>query len=160
MKFSPQSRVWVYQSNRVLNEVEVNSIQQELDAFMEKWLAHGNPLSAKAEILYNTFIVIIVDETQFPATGCSIDSSVKMLKELEVSYKIDLFNRFNMAYKQDNEIVIVSKEDFETLVNIEKVNTETIVFNNMIQNYEEFKTKWEVPFKDSWHSHIFGHLIK
>lgn len=159
MKFSPQSRVWVYQSNRILTDAEVKSIQQELDNFCENWLAHGNELKAKASILYNVFIILTVDESGYGATGCSIDSSVKIIKKIEADYNLDLLNRFNMAYKIDDKIIIVNKEDFESLISIKKVDENTIVFNNMVQTLEEFETKWEVPFKESWHAQIFGHLV-
>jgi hypothetical protein len=159
MSFSPQSRVWVYQSNRALTDEEVQVIQQKLSNFTEQWKAHGHQLAAKAEILYNFFIVLIVDEASANVTGCSIDSSVRIMKEIEQVYNIDLFNRFNIAYKVGDKVVVTNKEDFETLVNIKSVGPQTIVFNNLVQTLEEFETKWEVPFEQSWHSKVFAHLL-
>jgi hypothetical protein len=38
----------------------------------------------------------------------------------------------------------------------EKAVTEnTIVFNNLVNNIEEFNESWEVPAMDSWHSRFF-----
>src|SRR5215217_4161490 len=99
MIFSPQSKIWIYQSNRAFTPIEVNEIQQKLDEFTGQWTAHGHKLKAKAEIRYNFFIVLIVDQDSANATGCSIDSSVRVIKEIEQAYNVDLFNRFNMAYK-------------------------------------------------------------
>lgn len=159
MSFSPQSRVWIYQSDRKFTSTEENEILNKLAAFTNQWKAHGNELLAKAEIRYGFFIIIIVDESQAGVTGCSIDSSVKLIKEIEQEYHVDLFNRFNMAYKVNGEVVVNNKEDFETLVNIKQVTPETIVFNNMVQNLAELETKWEVPFHNSWHSTVFAHLL-
>jgi hypothetical protein len=159
MSFSPQSRVWVYQSDREFTASEAAEIQQKLDAFSNQWQAHGQQLKSKAEVLYNFFIVFTVDEATANATGCSIDSSVRILKEIEQTYHVDLFNRFNMAYKVDDKIVATSKEDFETLISIKKVTPETTVFNNMVQTLGEFQNKWEVPFARSWHSSVFAHLL-
>lgn len=159
MSFSPQSKVWVYQSNRAFTETEANAIQQKLNDFTAQWKAHGHQLAAKATVLYNFFIVITVDEASAGATGCSIDASVRVIKEIEQEYGVDLFNRFNMAYKIDDKIIVTNKEDFETLVSIKKVTPETIVFNNMVQTLEEFQTKWEIPFEQSWHSKVFAHLL-
>jgi hypothetical protein len=114
---------------------------------------------AKAEIRYGYFIILTVDESQAGVTGCSIDSSVRLIKEMEQEYHIDLFNRFNIAYKLDGEVKVQGKEDFETLVNIKQITQDTIVFNNMVQTLAELETKWEVPFKDSWHSTVFSHLL-
>jgi hypothetical protein len=159
MSFSPQSRVWVYQSDRKFTSTEENEILNKLAAFTNQWKAHGNELLAKAEIRYGFFIILTVDESQAGVTGCSIDSSVRLIKEIEQEYHVDLFNRFNIAYKVNGEVVVNSKEDFETLVNIKQVTPETIVFNNMVQNLTELESKWEVPFQNSWHSTVFAHLL-
>lgn len=159
MSFSPQSRVWIYQSDRKFTSTEETEILNKLAAFTNQWKAHGNELLAKAEIRYGFFIILTVDESQAGVTGCSIDSSVRLIKEIEQEYHVDLFNRFNIAYKVNEEVVVNSKEDFETLVNIKQVTPETIVFNNMVQILAELETKWEVPFKNSWHSTVFAHLL-
>lgn len=159
MSFSPQSRVWIYQSDRKFTSTEENEILNKLAAFTNQWKAHGNELLAKAEIRYGFFIILTVDESQASVTGCSIDSSVRLIKEIEQEYHVDLFNRFNIAYKVNGEVVVNSKEDFETLVNIKQVTPETIVFNNMVQNLAELDNKWEVPFQNSWHSTVFAHLL-
>ena len=159
MSFSPQSRVWVYQSNREFTTSEVAEIQEKLDAFTAQWQAHGHQLKAKAEIIHNFFIVITVDETASNVTGCSIDASVRVLKEIEDKYNLDLFNRFNMAYIADGKVVALNKEDFETLVSIKKITPDTVVFNNTVQTLDEFETKWQVPFAQSWHNTVFSHLF-
>ncbi|GGI24320.1 ABC transporter ATPase [Pedobacter mendelii] len=159
MIFSPQSRVWIYQSNRKFTSAEEDVILKKLEAFTSQWKAHGNELMAKAEIRYGYFIILTVDESQANVTGCSIDSSVRIIKDIEQTHNVDLFDRFNIAYKIDEEVHVQSKEDFETLVNIKNVTPDTIVFNNMVQNLQEFETKWEVPFKNSWHSTVFAHLL-
>lgn len=159
MSFSPQSRVWVYQSDRKFTSAEENQIIDKLAAFTNQWKAHGNELLAKAEIRYGYFIILTVDETQANVTGCSIDSSVRLIKEIEQEFGVDLFNRFNMAYKVGDEVIVNNKEDFETLINIKQITPETIVFNNMVQTLAELENKWEVPFKNSWHSTVFSHLL-
>lgn len=159
MSFSPQSKVWIYQSDREFTSLEVNTIQKELNDFTAQWKAHGHQLQAKAEVLYNYFLVFIVDEATAGASGCSIDASVRIVKGLEQEYHVDLFNRFNMAYKVDDKVVVVNKEDFETLISIKKITPDSIVFNNMVQTLADFETKWEVPFKDSWHNKVFADLL-
>lgn len=159
MIFSPQSKVWIYQSNRVFTPSEAAAIQQKLDAFTAQWKAHGHQLKAKAEIPYNFFIVLTVDQDTASATGCSIDSSVRVLKEIETEYGVDLFDRFNMAYKIGDEVFVNTKEDFETLITIKKITPETIVFNNLVQTLVEYQTKWEIPVAQSWHSSIFAEQL-
>ena len=159
MIFSPQSKVWIYQSSRQFTPNEVIEIQQQLDEFTAQWAAHGHQLKAKAEIPYGFFIVFIVDQDVALSTGCSIDSSVREIKKIEQTYGVDLFNRFNMAYKLGEEIHVVSKEDFETLTTIKEINAETTVFNNLVENLEDYQQKWEVRFGDSWHNLIFAEQL-
>jgi len=159
MIFSPQSKVWIYQSNRKFTDQEAAEIQNMLNSFVEQWAAHGAQLKAKAEVYHNYFIVLVVDEEMANASGCSIDSSVRAIKEIESKFGLDLFNRFNMAYKIGDEVYVAPKEDFETLISIKKIGLDTIVFNNLVQTLEQFEQKWEVPLQNSWHKSIFAEQL-
>ncbi len=159
MEFSENSRVWIYQSNRKLTAIETAQIQHLLNSFTIGWAAHNNRLKAKAEIRYNRFIILIVDEGHAGASGCSIDKSVNFIKQLEQQFGINLLDRFNLAYKTGDEVLSAPRQQFEELLKQGSINTETIVFNNLVQNAAELKTKWEVPFKDSWHMQLFGNLM-
>lgn len=159
MSFSPQSKVWVYQSNRKFTAEEVREIQQQLDAFTAQWKAHGHQLKAKGKIFYQYFIVLTADQEASQSTGCSIDASVRLIKEIEKKYNLDLFNRFNMAYKIDDEVHVSAREDFETLITIKKIGNHTIVFNNLVQTLAEFEKNWEIPLENSWHKNIFAEQL-
>jgi hypothetical protein len=159
MQFSQNSRVWVYQSDKQLNDADVIKLQIMLDNFTTGWTAHNNQLKAKAEIRYNRFIVLIVDESQAGASGCSIDKSVRFMKDVEQQFGINLFDRFNLAYRSNEQILSVPRHTFEGLISNKTIGTDTIVFNNMVQNLTELETKWEVPFKDSWHIQLFSSLL-
>jgi hypothetical protein len=159
MQFSQNSRVWVYQSDKQLNDADVIKLQIMLDNFTTGWTAHNNQLKAKAEIRYNRFIILIVDESQAGASGCSIDKSVRFMKDIEQEFGINLFDRFNLAYRSGEEILSVPRHTFEGLISNKTIDANTIVFNNMVQNLTELETKWEVPFKDSWHIQLFSSLL-
>jgi len=159
MQFSENSRVWVYQSNRELNDNEVAEAKVLLDNFTTGWTAHNNQLKAKAEIRYNRFIILIVDESQAGASGCSIDKSVHFMQALEAKFGINLFDRFNLAYREGEKVLSAPRNNFENLLKQGSINSQSIVFNNLVQNLAELNTKWEVPFKDSWHNQLFGNLV-
>jgi hypothetical protein len=159
MQFSQNSRVWVYQSDKQLNDADVIKLQIMLDKFTTGWTAHNNQLKAKAEIRYNRFIILIVDESQAGASGCSIDKSVRFMKDVEQEFGINLFDRFNLAYRSGEEILSVPRHTFEELISNKTIGTDTTVFNNMVQNLTQLETKWEVPFKDSWHIQLFSSLL-
>jgi len=159
MQFSENSRVWVYQSNRKLTDSEVQQVKTQLDSFTTSWTAHNNQLKAKGEIRYNRFIILMVDEGQAGASGCSIDKSVRFINQLEQQFNITLLDRFNLAYREGGEVLSAPRHDFEEMLKKGSINTDTIVFNNMVQNLSELQNKWEVPFKDSWHIQLFRDLV-
>jgi hypothetical protein len=158
MQFSENSRVWVYQSDKKLADAEVQQIEGYLNRFTTQWTAHNNQLKAKAEVRYNRFLILTVDESQAGASGCSIDKSVNYMKQIEQQFNIHLFDRFNLAYRSGDEILSVPRQQFEQLITDKIINTDTIVFNNMVQTLSELQNKWEVPFKDSWHIQLFRSL--
>src|SRR3982751_4673688 len=159
MHFSENSRVWVYQSDRELTDNEALQIKVLLDNFTTGWTAHNNQLKAKAEIRYDRFLILIVDESQAGASGCSIDKSVHFMKQLEEHFNINLFDRFNLAYRDGEEVLSLPRAQFEELIKSGKLNKDSIVFNNLVQNLTELNTKWEVPFKESWHIQLFRDLV-
>lgn len=156
MQISENSRIWIYQSNRIFNQVEESEIQSMLNSFTSNWQAHGHDLAALGEVLHHQFIVLSVDEEIAGATGCSIDKSVSLMKEIEQKFNINLFDRFQIAYKLDNEIINCSREKFEENIKNGQIDENTIVFNNLIQTRKELKTNWEIPLKDSWHARVFS----
>ena len=93
-----------------------------------------------------------------PGSGSTPESVFDFLRS-EQTYGVDLFNRFNMAYKLGEEVHVVNKEDFETLITIKKITKDTIVFNNLVETLADYQEKWEVPLSDSWHQMIFAEQL-
>jgi hypothetical protein len=140
--FPSNSRVWVYQSNRVLTLDEQTQIQVELNTFIAQWAAHGSALKAGAQIQYDSLIILAVDESLEAASGCSIDSSVHFVKSLGQKYNFDAFNRNTVAYLKDTSV------GFTTLQDLSKVK-DAKVFNLSVSNVEQLKNKLLVNFEKS-----------
>ena len=84
LDFAADSRVWIYQCNRAFREKEVIEINEQLLQFYEQWESHGKKVKAWAGILFNQFIVMMADEKASALVGgCSIDSSVRIIKSIE-----------------------------------------------------------------------------
>ncbi|MFT6849779.1 MAG: hypothetical protein ACJATA_000582 [Sphingobacteriales bacterium] len=150
---SADSKVWVYQSNREFLANEALLINADLKEFLAYWTAHNKDLKAYGELVYNRFLVIAVDESLNQATGCSIDKSVGFVKELETKFKTNFFVRTDIAFRdKEGDIVIKEMSNFMTSAEMGEIDSETIVFNNLISSFGDFKNKWEIPAKDSWHS--------
>lgn len=156
MNISEDSRVWVYQSDRPFTNEEEQAIQKILNDFIREWQAHGHALAALTEIYYHQFIVLSVNEQIAGATGCSIDKSVHLMKELESKFNINLFDRFRMAYRSGEEVINCSREEFEERIKKGIIDGQTLVFNNLITRRKELKTSWNIPLAESWHAKVFS----
>jgi len=150
-----ESRIWIYQSSRKFSDEEVTDIEKDLMQFIENWSAHGTTLEASFTIKYNRFIIIAVNQEFHPATGCSIDSSVGFIQNLEQKYSVDLLDKMNVAFKQGEFITYKTLLEFKKLAKDKSVSENTIVFNNLVNTIEELNEGWEIPASESWHSRFF-----
>lgn len=149
------SRIWIYQSSKKFTDEEVVDIEKDLTEFLTNWSAHGTSLESSFLIKYNRFIIIAVNQEVQAATGCSIDSSVVFIQNLEQKYGIDLLDKMNVAFKQGEYITYKTLLDFKKLAKDKSVSENTIVFNNLVNTIEEWKENWEVPASESWHNRFF-----
>ncbi|RCS28161.1 ABC transporter ATPase [Polaribacter sp. WD7] len=145
------SRVWIYQSNREFTQKEVTFISKKAVDFVNQWTRHGDDLRGSFTIRYNQFLVLAVDESFTNVSGCSIDSSVRFVQQLEQELQLDLMNKMNITFKDKDIINLVKLADFQKFAKAQKITPETIVFNNMVNTKADFENKWEVPAKESWH---------
>lgn len=150
------ARVWVYQSNTLLTDAEVNEITAQGKAFIESWTAHGAALKASFDVLYKRFIIISVDEQQALASGCSIDKSLAFIKSLEQRYNLKLLDRMQVAYRKEQTIEVCALSEFEKLAVAGAVTPQTIVFNNMITTKSDFDSNWEIPLQESWQKRVLN----
>ena len=150
-----ESKIWIYQSNRKFSNDETTEIDNDVRSFVESWSAHGTGLEASYLLKYNRFIVFAVNQEIQAATGCSIDSSVAFIQNLEQKYEVDLLDKMNVTFKNGEHIAHKSLIDFKRMAKEKAVTENTIVFNNLVNTIEEFNEDWEVPAGESWHSRFF-----
>lgn len=149
-----ESRLWIWQSSRILDESIKSEIAREMNVFISDWAAHGAKLFAAVEIYFDRFIVLAVDEAKASASGCSIDKMIRFMQNLDQKHNLDLFNRLKVAYRDGEEIIEVSVNEFTGLLKEGKASDDTIVFNNLIDRLDQLQTQWEVPVRKSWHHNL------
>lgn len=145
------SRVWIYQSDREFTEKEIEFISEKAEDFINQWTRHGDDLKGSFTIKYNQFLVLAVDESFNNVSGCSIDSSVRFVQQLQKELQLDLMDKMNISFKDNDTINVVKLPDFQRFAKAQKITSTTIVFNNMIDTKEDFENKWEVAASKSWH---------
>lgn len=150
-----ESKIWIYQSNRKFSDEEFSEIETALQSFINNWSAHGTGLEASYQLKYNRFIILAVNQEVQNATGCSIDSSVQFIQDLEKKYNVDLLDKMNVTFKLGDHVAHKTLIDFKKMAKDKAVTENTIVFNNLVNSIEEWNDNWEVPAGESWHSRFF-----
>ena len=149
-QFPDHARVWVYQSNRPFSPEEIEGLNQQLGHFARQWVSHNQLLKASAQVVYDRFIVLMVDEGQVGAGGCSIDRSVAFLKSLQAEYGMDLFDRMLFSYRDGENIVTLSRDAFAERYQEGAIHDETVVFDPLINDKASFDRAFAKPLSESW----------
>ncbi|MET3877039.1 MULTISPECIES: hypothetical protein [Chitinophaga] len=148
--FSPASRVWIYQSNRPFNEQEILEINEQLHQFTSQWNAHGAPVKGWGQVVLNQVIVLMADESQTTVSGCSTDSSVRIIKSIEQQYGVNLFDRLLLGFIVKDKIELLPMAQVAYALEKGYINENTIYLNNTVLTRQELDTNWLQPLKDSW----------
>ncbi|MAZ27325.1 MAG: ABC transporter ATPase [Cytophagaceae bacterium] len=149
------ARVWIYQANKKFDEQEQEQLKADLEIFLTQWTAHGASLHAGLEIRHDRFIVIGLDQAQGAASGCSIDAQVRFIQQLEKKFDVELLDKMNVTYIQNDRVHYKPLLDFKKMAKDGAVGKKTIVFNNLVNTKEEFDEHWQVPAIESWHARFF-----
>ena len=145
------SRVWIYQSDREFTHQEIEFVSTKAIEFINTWTRHGDNLKGSFTVKYNQFLVLAVDESFTNVSGCSIDSSVRFIQEIEKELQLDLMDKMNVTFKYGGSVNVLKLFDFQHFAKEKKITSETIVFNNMVHTKEDFENNWEIPADQSWH---------
>ena len=148
--FSDTSRVWIYQCNRLFSIQEAFQLEEILEKFVSDWKTHGTPVKGYANLFFGQFIIFMADETSTGVSGCSTDTSVRLIKEIEQQFNVELFNRQNLAFIVKDKIQIIPLNQFEYAIQNNFIDLHTLYFNNTVLSKKDMVDKWIIPMKDSW----------
>ncbi|MEB2780286.1 hypothetical protein [Algoriphagus persicinus] len=152
---SEDSRVWVYQATRQFSEQEQDLIANRLFIFCDGWNTHGNRMPTSFKILDNHIVVLAVDETGLGASGCSIDSSVRTLRELENEIENNITDQGKVTFKSDSgEISVASALGIKSKVTSGEINSQTLVINPQVQSKKDLESVW-ILAGNSWLNRYF-----
>ena len=148
--FHPDSRVWIYQASRVFSLQEALEIEELLNEFAAQWKSHGTPVKGAAYLFFGQFIVLIADETATGVSGCSTDSSVRLIKDIEQRFAVNMFDRTSLAFIVKEKVQLLPLSQLQYAVDNGFISTDTLYFNNLVQTKEELENNWIIPVKESW----------
>jgi len=140
------SRVWFFGSDRLLNDEEKSSLSIELQEFVSSWKAHGAELAASFEILHDCILIVAVDESVTPPTGCSIDKVFKLLEKQASNW----FNRLLIWRAFCNTAKIYTVDELQLALRTGEVDRDTIIINSTVRSLTEVRKSLYISINDSW----------
>lgn len=148
--FSSSSRVWIYQSSRLFTISETLEIEEMLHEFVSQWNSHGTPVKGFGTLFFGQFIILMADESATGVSGCSTDSSVRVVKSIESKYGVKLFDRQLLAFVVNDKLQLVPMSQLRYAIENLFITGDSLYFNNTVQTKEELQNNWIIPVKESW----------
>ena len=140
------ARVWFFGSDRLLTDQEKSALSLELKEFVSSWKAHGSELAASFEILHGCILIVAVDESITPPTGCSIDKVFKLLEKQATNW----FNRLLIWRAFCNTAKIYTIDELRLALEDGEVDRETLIINPTVPTLKEVKESLYISINDSW----------
>ena len=151
-----ESRVWVFGSDRQLEERDANRLLDEVDRFLAQWRAHGVPLICSRDWRDGALLTIGVDTTQENASGCSIDGLFRTLQGLERSLHTRLLGGGRVFYRDDEgRVHCVGRDQIPVLAAAGEISEETPVFDTGLTNVGEWRERFEAKAAETWVGSLF-----
>ncbi|HYC40185.1 MAG TPA: hypothetical protein VEB63_06825 [Chitinophagaceae bacterium] len=148
--FAPASRVWVYQSGRRFSIAEALETEGLLENFLRDWKSHGVAVKGAGYLFFGQFLVLMADERATGVSGCSTDSSVRFVKQLEKLFDISFFDRTTLAFVRDHQIELLPISQISYAYENGLIGAGTLFFNNLVQTKQELESNWIITVEDSW----------
>jgi hypothetical protein len=145
-----ESRVWVYQGKRALSASEHEAVSKILHSFCSQWAAHGQPLKTSFKIEKAQFIVMAVDEDFHNPSGCSIDSSVGVLRQIQSAIGVDFLDRSVVPFLLNNQVTLVPLTEIKAAFTSGRLPSNSITLNTLAVTKSEFEIHWQIPAEKSW----------
>ena len=148
--FAANSRVWIYQSDRIFFMQEALEMERMLQQFVSDWKSHGTPVKGYANLFFGRFIILMADENATGVSGCSTDSSVRLIKEIEKKYSVSLFDRQMLTFYIKEKVEPLPLSQLKYAVVNKFITADTLYFDNTVLTKESLENKWIIPVKNTW----------
>ncbi|HJQ10774.1 MAG TPA: hypothetical protein VJ840_07055 [Gemmatimonadaceae bacterium] len=149
------ARTWVFGADRTLTDAQSKQLLQDVDRFLSTWTAHGAPLTVGRDWKYGRFLTVAVDQSTAGASGCSIDGLFRTFKSLQSTLGANMVPAGLIFFRDENdEVQSVDREKFTDLGADGKLAPETMVFDPTVTTLREWKARFELPLRNSWHAKL------
>ena len=146
-QLSDDAYIWIFGVSPALDEAGEVKMLQRVDAFLDKWAAHGAPIDSARDLIEGTFLVIAAAKTS-ERSGCSIDRLFGTLRQLESDLGVAILDANRVFFRHgDGRADSMTRSEFR-----DKAEAHTTVFDTTAETLREVRSgTWERRAGDSWH---------
>ena len=150
----PQSKIWLYISPVSIDSVTKKNISSLFKDFVNDWKSHGQPVNGQLKFIKENLLVVGADYFPDGMCGRAVDAQVRFINQINEGFNLDLLNRTNIAFVQQDSIVIHNYNNLGALIKKGSVNKSTVYCNTFsTKNSDEIYLPFgESPFSTTFFS--------
>jgi hypothetical protein len=158
---SDDARCWIFGSSLPLDPEDAR-LRQRLDGFFSQWNSHGEPVAGRWRVLEERFLVVLRDPEGAEVSGCSIDSMVGQVKELERELGTRLLDSSRIFYRDaDGSAQSATRPGFKALIAEGRIGPDTEVFDTTLSRMADLVPGvFSKPLRESWHARLYEQAVK
>lgn len=151
------ARVWVFGAERALSPVERERLLAVVDAHLDRWAAHGQPLTGARDWRHDRFLIVGVDQQTAGASGCSIDALFRQLQGLERELGTSLVGGGRVFWRTTaGEVRSADRGEFAERAARGEITPSTSVFDPTVTTLGDLRRGFERPAGESWHAALLS----
>ena len=140
------AKSWVYSLEKKCSN-NIQDLHFFLKNLCENWKSHNQPVRASYIIYEDSFIILFAENS---ISGCSIDSSNKLIREKLNDLNIDIMSNSKIGIFNDDKLVYYDRLSLINKLKEGKVDIYKKMINTTIQTKEDFNKKWILEINNSW----------
>ena len=150
----PQSKIWLYISPVSIDSVTKKNISSLFKDFVDDWKSHGQTVNGQLKFIKDNLLVVGADYFPDGMCGRAVDAQVRFINQINEGFNLDLLNRINIAFVEQDSIVVHNFNNLDALIKKDSVNKSTIYCNTFsTKNTDEIYLPFgESPFATTFFS--------
>lgn len=154
------TRCWIFGSSKPLSATEP-LLKDRLDRFFAQWNAHGAPVAGRWRILDDRFLIVLREPEGAEVSGCSIDSMMGEVKQLEGELGVRLLDSSRIFWRTgDGSVASGTRPEFKALAAAGSIGPDTEVFDTTVTRLADLAPgTFAKPLRDSWHARLYEQAV-
>ena len=149
------ARLWVFGASDPLDATAADALLRVVDAWLDGWQAHGEPLTCARDWRDARFLAIAVDQRTAGASGCSIDALFRSLQQLERGIGTSFLAGGRVFYRGgDGQVQCVDRATWGARRREGDVGDDTPVFDTTLTRVGDYRAHFERQASTSWHAQL------